>query len=247
MRRLLNLGFETDAFKITIRQLVFSIVGLIGSAVLTIWATRRKDLATPLQVSFASFLAACIAYSTLKANPTYEKLQLWLFNILGGFGQAGPLTLIPALIQFTAPPALLGTATGLAFSARAIGGAFGSAILGTVIASKLSSYPSQVAGSAIAAGLPESSVPSLLEAFGRGIPLSTVPGATEAVIAAASKTSQDLYAKAYAVGWASIIPFVVVAMVSVYFLKSVSSQMTEHVERPLDGSAAAVVGKNEAV
>lgn len=50
------------------------------------------------------------------------------FNVLSGLGQCGPLTLIVALVQFTAPHAFLSTATGLGFSARAIGGAFGSAV-----------------------------------------------------------------------------------------------------------------------
>lgn len=50
------------------------------------------------------------------------------FNVLAGLGQCGPLTLIVALVQFTAPHAFLSTATGLGFSARAIGGAFGSAV-----------------------------------------------------------------------------------------------------------------------
>lgn len=48
------------------------------------------------------------------------------FNILSDIG---PLTLLVALVQFTAPHAFLSIATGLAFSARTIGGAFGSAIL----------------------------------------------------------------------------------------------------------------------
>jgi len=245
----LNLGFETDAFKITLRQLVFSVTGLLGSAFLTIWATRRKDLITPLQVSFASFLGACIAYATIQPTSTYKVLQLWLFNILAGFGQAGPLTLIPALIQFCAPPALLGTATGLAFSARAIGGAFGSAILTTIITNKLSSLPERVGSAAVEAGLPQSSIASLLAAMAEGLPLSTVSGATDAVISAATQASHSVYASAYRIGWAAVIPFTVVAMIFVFLLKSVASQMNWHVEKPLDMTTAAVVdgGKREDV
>lgn len=57
------------------------------------------------------------------------------FNVLSGISQSGPLTLLVALIQFTAPNAYLSTATGLAFSARA----FGSAVLDAIINSKPSS------------------------------------------------------------------------------------------------------------
>lgn len=40
-----------------------------------------------------------------------------------GLAQAGPLSLLIAVVQFTAPHAYLSTSTGLALSARAIGGA----------------------------------------------------------------------------------------------------------------------------
>jgi hypothetical protein len=46
--------------------------------------------------------------------------------------------ILPALVQFASPHAFLSTATGLAFSARALGGAFGSAILNTIINGELS-------------------------------------------------------------------------------------------------------------
>jgi len=77
-----------------------------------------------------------------------------LLTETAGIGQSGPLTLLVALVQFTSPHAYLSTATGLAFSARAIGGAFGSAVLDSIINSKLrSSYAPAVSGAAIKAGL----------------------------------------------------------------------------------------------
>jgi hypothetical protein len=66
-----------------------------------------------------------ICYAVI--TPSMNKAQI-VFNVLSGIGQAGPLTLLVALVQFTAPHAFLSTATGLGFSARAIGGAFGSAV-----------------------------------------------------------------------------------------------------------------------
>ena len=89
--------------------------------------------------------------------------------LTAGIGQSGPLTLIVALVQFAAPHAFLSTATGLAFSARAIGGAFGSAVLDAIINSKLSStYAPSVSSAAIQAGLLESPVPPLLQALVEG-------------------------------------------------------------------------------
>ena len=143
--------------------------------------------------------------------------------------------ILPALIQFTSPHAFLSTATGLAFSARALGGAFGSAILNTIINSELSKfYASKVSSAAINAGLPTSSIPDLLEAFASGEGFDAVPGISGIVLEQATRTSREVYARAYRLAWSSIIPFVVLAWVAVAFLKGVKELMTEHVEATVE-------------
>jgi hypothetical protein len=140
-----------------------------------------------------------------------------------------------ALVQFTAPHAYLSTATGLAFSARALGGAFGSAVLNTIINSKISSaYAPAVSSAATKAGLPASSVPALLEAFGTGEGFPKVPGINPTILGAAMHASQEIYAAAYRLAWSSIIPFVVLALLAIVFLKGVKELMTEHVEATVE-------------
>jgi len=158
-----------------------------------------------------------------------------VFNVLGGLGQSGPLTLLVALVQFTAPHAYLSTATGLAFSARALGGAFGSAVLNTIINSKISSsWAPAVSFAATKAGLPGSSIPALLEALEVGEGFSEIPGISPASLGAATHASHVIYAAAYRLAWSSIIPFVVLALVAVVFLKGVKELMTEHVEATVE-------------
>ena len=156
------------------------------------------------------------------------------FNVLSGIGQSGPLTLIVALVQFTAPHAFLSTATGLGFSARAIGGAFGSAVLDAIINGKLKSYPTTVGNAAVEAGLPKSSVPALLEALATGTGFSEIPGFNATIQAKTLDASHWAYAHAYRLAWASIIPFVVLALVAVMFLKGVKELMTEKVEATVE-------------
>lgn len=140
-----------------------------------------------------------------------------------------------ALVQFTAPHAYLSTATGLAFSARAIGGAFGSAVLDTIINGKLAStYASGITQAATKAGLPSSSVPALLEAFSTGTGFTAVPGFNDVILEAATNASHHLYAAAYRLAWASIIPFVVLALVAIAFMKGVKELMTEHIEATVE-------------
>ena len=147
------------------------------------------------------------------------------------------------MVQFTSPHAYLSTATGLAFSARALGGAFGSAVLDTIINSKLGkTYAPAVSGAATKAGLPTSSVPALLAAFSSGTGFADIPGVSPTILAAATHASEEAYAAAYRLAWASIIPFVVLALVSIVFLKGVKDLMTEHVDATVEKSEQAEKG-----
>lgn len=189
----------------------------------------------------------CITYATLQ--PTWNTAQIVL-NVLSGIGQSGPLTLLVACVQFTAPHAFLSTATGLAFSARAIGGAFGSAVLNAIINGRLSSHLGGAVGdAAIGAGLPRASVPELLEALDAGTLFDGIgiPGATPEVLAAAVEASRAEYAHAYRLAWASVIPFVVLAIVAVALMKGVRDLMTEKVEATVERVAASDTTKQEPV
>jgi len=229
---ILNLGFETSSWKISIRQLSYTIVTLVVSIPITLYATWRKDLKSPLVITFIFFLVATICYANIKPSMNHAQLG---FAVISAIGQSGPLTLLVALVQFTAPNAYLSTATGLAFSARALGGAFGSAVLDTIINGKLAStYDSSVSKAAIAAGLPSPSVTSLLAAFSSGTGFDDVPGIDSTILAAATHASQESYATAYRLAWSSIIPFVVLALVAIFFLKDVKELMTEHIEATVE-------------
>ncbi|KAJ7308566.1 major facilitator superfamily domain-containing protein [Mycena albidolilacea] len=227
---ILNLGFETNAWDISVRQASFQISAIIASIPIILYATKYKDLKSPLLVTLSLFLVVSVCYATI--TPKLNHAQIG-YSILSGIGQSGPLSLVVALTQLTAPHEYLSTATGIAFSVRAIGGAFGSAILDAIINNKLASYDADIGSAAIAAGLPVNSVPALLQALASGMP-STIPGVTDAIIAAVTAASRNAYGRAYRFAWIPIIPFVIVAMVCVACLKGVAELMTEHVEATVE-------------
>lgn len=210
----------------------FTLPCLFFSIPVFLYATYFKDMRTPLVVTYALFLAASIGYACIK--PTWNGGQLAL-NVIAGLGQSGPLTLLVACVQFSSPHAYLSTATGLAFSARAIGGAFGSAVINAIINGRLSShYANDVGSAAIAAGLPASSVGALLTSMTAAGAGMTVDGATPEVMAAALDASHWSYARAYRLGWWSVVPFVVLAIVAVACLRGVKELMTEKVEATVE-------------
>jgi hypothetical protein len=191
---------------------------------------------SPLIITFGIMLVASICYACIK--PSWDVPQI-VFTVLTGIGCAGPLTLLVACVQFTAPHAFLSTATGLAFSARAIGGAFGTAVIYAVINSRIAShYATDVSSAAIAAGLPQSSVGALLKSM-KGATATTakgkgVPGANAEIMKAAWQASYWSYAKAYRLGWWSVVPFVALATISVACMTGVKELMTEKVEATVE-------------
>ncbi|CAK7237427.1 hypothetical protein SCUCBS95973_009956 [Sporothrix curviconia] len=229
----LNLGFQTDAWRIAIRQLAYTLPNMLTSIPVTLYATYYKDLKSPLLVTFVIFFVVTVVYANLR--PSWNSAQIGI-SVLTGIGQSGPLTLLVACVQFTAPHAYLSTATGLAFSARAIGGAFGSAVIDAILNGYLNkNYAPAVGAAAVAAGLPESSVAALLADLAAGtVGGDDVPGASAAVWDAAVTASHSQYAHAYRLGWASIIPFVVLATAAVAFLRGVKELMTEKVEATVE-------------
>ncbi|KKA20932.1 hypothetical protein T310_5017 [Rasamsonia emersonii CBS 393.64] len=229
---ILYLGFETDAFLISLRGLACSGPAAITSMLITLYSTKTKDLKWPVIFSFVFFLIGSICYAVI--TPQMNRAQIG-FSVLIGIGLAGPLTLLIALVQFTAPHVHLSTATGLAFSARAIGGAFGSAVLDAIIQGTLSSsWAPAVSHAAVQSGLPTSSLPALLEAMQAGAGIADVPGVNASIVASAEAAGHQAYAHAYHLAWASIVPFVALGIVAVACLKGVKHLMTEKIEATVE-------------
>lgn len=97
-----------------------------------------------------------------------------------------------------------------------------------------SNWAPKVSAAAIAAGLPPTSVEPLLGALAYGEGFEAVPGLTPAALGAAADVSEHVYAHAYNLAWWSIVPFVVLAIVAVAFLKGVKELMTERVEATVE-------------
>lgn len=227
----LYLGFQTDSWQISIRQLSYAALAMVVSIPITWYATSFKDMKSPLLVTITVFLIVSVCYTCIR--PTWNTQQIVL-NVLAGISQSGPMTLLIACVQFTAPHAFLSTATGMAFSSHAIGGVFGSAVLKAIINGRLASnYVQTVGKSTVDAGLPYSDVPELLAALAAGV-LSGVEGATLDVWSAATEESRWQYAKAYQLAWASVIHFVILAIVAVAFLRGIKDLMTERVEASVE-------------
>ncbi|KAK3099114.1 hypothetical protein LTR53_019043, partial [Teratosphaeriaceae sp. CCFEE 6253] len=70
----LNLGFESSSWAISIRQLAFSLTTLVASIPITLYATKYKDLKTPLLLTYALFLLVTILYGCI--TPRWNRAQI---------------------------------------------------------------------------------------------------------------------------------------------------------------------------
>ena len=156
----------------------------------------------------------------------------------GGISQAGPLSLLVPIIQFAAPHEYLSTASGIAYSGRSIGGAFGSAVLNAISNGYIHAhYRTEVSESAVKAGLPSTSASKLIRALRSRTPVisaTKVPGISTTSLSAAMETSHWVYSRAYQLAWWSILPFAVMAFISVFFIRDVKDLMTEKVEATVE-------------
>ncbi|KAL6242222.1 hypothetical protein RBB50_010770 [Rhinocladiella similis] len=239
----LYLGWETDALIIGVRQLAYSGPTIIASLGIIWYLTRYKDVKWPLVASFVLFLISACVFAATKRDWNYVSLGI---AAVCGIWQAGPLTLLVAVVQYAAPHAYLSTATGVAFSVRAIGGAFGSAVLYTIAFGHVKShYGDAVAQAAVGAGLSPENVPILsgVMAGGNGQPTEALlarvlsqalPSTTLPIIRAARTTGQAVYARGFQLAWSSIVPMAVISIVCCSFLQGVRRLMTEKVEAPLE-------------
>lgn len=157
----------------------------------------------------------------------------YLFGI--GFGAA--LTLIVTGVQLSTPHALIATATACTTSSRAVAGAMFSAIYTAAFNTCLKKFlPEYISKSALAAGLPASSIADFIQALSEDdtVALGEVPGVTPTIIALGIRALQQAYADSLWVVFIIALPFGVVACIASCFLGDLRETMNYHVDAPIE-------------
>lgn len=163
-------------------------------------------------------------------NPTNPKTAVALGTI-AGFGVGGVLV-PPSTIAITVcSDRLIATTVALSLSIRVIGGSIGYTIYFNIFGEKLKKVlPTYIAGAIVKAGLPESDVMGFVGTFLTDpMSIMSAPGATPAIIAAATRGSQDAYSYALKYVWYTSVAFGVVAIVAACFLGNNRKYLTDRV------------------
>ena len=165
----------------------------------------------------AGFLGL-ILFFILAATSTTRTPQanFWGYMVLLGGGLGFLLTTLVVAAQFSTPPELIATTSGLVLAIRSLGGSTGLVIYEAVFSHGVSqNLVPKIAAATLPLGLPKESLPLLIGALssGNAAALSQIPGVTPDIITAAGLALREAYSVALRYVWVTAACFTFCAFV----------------------------------
>lgn len=185
-------------------------------------------------MGFLLFTSGIVGIATIQPNNSINAI---IFAGLAGLGMGGPLVLVVAGVQLSTPHHLIATATAVTTSSRAVSATVFTAIYGAALTTRLNNYiPSYIAGAALKAGLPESSLKAFIGALAGNdsAALPSIPGVTPTIIKAGIAALKQAYADGIRVVYIIAAPFGAVACLACFFLGDLKSVMNYSVDAPVE-------------
>jgi len=189
----------TESGLLLLPMLVGLLVTAIGSGLLMSKTGRYKWM----PITGAALIgAALVLFSTLTADTTPLVTGLYLFVLGAGLGLT--IQVLVLIVQNSVPHRVLGTATAANAFFREIGATIGSAVVGSVFASRLTQQLAETFGTGESAGAN-----------------SLTPAAINALPAQLHDQISAAYADALTPIYLFLVPLMVVAVAMLFFIKEV--------------------------
>ncbi|RVX65750.1 hypothetical protein B0A52_10385 [Exophiala mesophila] len=188
------------------------------------------------KVKWQTVLTSVIGAAFCASLASIELISLSTFIGLGiiatvSIGYVENITFPGVTLLFE--PEDIGLATGVLGSIRAMAGAVSQALYSSVLSTRLAeNLPEFVGPAVIGAGLPESSVPSLLAGIAIGN-VSSVPGVTDEIMAVATDEVRRAYVQSFKVVFLTTIPFGVLLVSFAFFVPNMEGYLGKTVARKL--------------
>ena len=226
--------FTSDPVIVVARSMAAWVPALVSTVVWGAISTRFRTIREPLLAGFIILTGGLVGLCTVKPGQSVHALA---FSVLLGIGLGAPLILVVTGVQLSTPHRLIATATACTTSSRAVASAIFSAVNVAAFNTRLGTYlPQYVAQAALAAGLPEESVPAFIGALSTGdsTALAQITGVTPSVIAEGVGALQRAFADAIRVIFIIAAPFGIVAVIACCFLGDLKETMNYHVDAPVE-------------
>ncbi|KAI1320317.1 trichothecene efflux pump [Xylariaceae sp. FL0255] len=209
---------------------------VVGGSILLGQTVGGLTISFVPRVKYQAIFCSAIAFGFVTAmtsiSPDNEAKTLAL-AILGIFFVGIVDNLTFAGVTLVIEPQDIGLATGILGSIRALGGAVAEVLYVSVLDTRLAEVmPSTVGNAAVAAGLPESSVATLLADISTGN-FTNVPDINDNIIAAASAGLKEAYAKSFQLVFYVTIPFSAILIIASCFIPDMDTWLTSNVAKKL--------------
>jgi hypothetical protein len=142
----------------------------------------------------------------------------------------------------------IGTAGGLGGAIRSAGGALGNVVYTTILTNRLAkTIPALVPAAAIGAGLPKSSVSTLISALGGVVPFTDVHGLNDSILSVATAAYRQANAQAFKTVFLATMSFNGIAVICTWFIPTLNTKHQHYVPRVLQRNAGKVqnVGQDD--
>ncbi|KAF2492735.1 MFS general substrate transporter [Lophium mytilinum] len=222
--------YTSDAVLTGVDNLPFSISAVVGGALLFVAFLFTKNAKPITIVSLSIIILGSGLMAVMEPHINYAA---WFFpTVLLGLSVGLQTAVVPLIVSVCTPNHAIGTAIMISNSARSFGGSIGTVIFQQIFAHKIKEIlPKKVVPAVLKAGLPQTSLPSLLEAFAAQSQalIAQVPGFTPAVYAALTKSAAKAYADSFRYIWYSLLAFACACTILSFFLESTTAMMTHEV------------------
>lgn len=198
------------------------------------WSVKFRTIRAPMFWGFALWTAGIVGLATIQPGDDFSQLA---FVALAGIGFGGPLVLIIAGVQLSAPHAFIGTATAVTMSFRAFSATIFVAIYSAVLSTRLEvNIPAKLAPAVLEAGLPPASISTFIAALTANdmLALGSVNGVTPLIIAAGRVALRQAWADSLRYIYIIAAAFGALACVGSLFLGDIKRTMNYHVDAPVE-------------
>lgn len=188
---------------------------------------RMKIQMTVASVISVAFVAACAS-----SNASTEQ-RTTAFLLIGTIGAGYIENLTLSSTAYLWDPADMGLVTGAMGAIRTAISAIATSMYSSILTTESSKYiPQYVAPAAMAAGLPESSIASLLAGVAAGN-FSAVQGITPEIVAVTGDAVKHAYSLAFRTVFLCTLPFGVLLLIAAVLSPNVEEYLTDEVARKL--------------
>ncbi|KAL8279686.1 hypothetical protein RQP46_007999 [Phenoliferia psychrophenolica] len=236
--------WEARALPLALRFSPFPFAALVAAPIFGYIVYRNKDAQGVLIAGYCFSLAAVVGMATVELG---TNKVVTLYAAFAGAGFASPLVFLNMISQLAVPAHHIGGATALLITARSVGGPVG--IASAIYTSKASTIiPAYITAAVVKAGLPATSVSQVIAGFtaGNSTMVLDAVGMTADVHAKGSRALQLGYVDSYRYVWIATVPFIVVAIVILFFLRSTKDAMNGVIDRGVETHPHQKEAKSEA-